>query len=150
MLGGHALFIFLSVLMLPVIIILIVAEVVIARRTFAVEDSSLLEKIVTLLAVSFVLGAFWLAYGGLYTFVLDNEFEQGRISDLVYNSLLLIASPGAPFFKVRGLSYFVCYYRGKCETVEQFAPPLFLFALLFLLGLFVGWRTMWRGTAAKS
>ncbi len=137
-------FIILSLMLLPVILILLLAQVFIARRTFAVEDSSWLEKFVTLAAVSFVIAAFWLAYGGLYTFILDNELENKRIPEWLYTGLLLLASPAAPFFRVRGLSYFVCYYRGHCQAVEQFAPPLFLFALLLVIGLLVGWRTLRR------
>ncbi len=132
-------FAIISILLLGLVLALILVHLAISRLVLRQPDWGGGEKLAALAASAFLLGTFWLAFGGLYLIILDTQnppvaYPWGGI-------LAFLASPPSYIFtQVRGIDFFQCFYNGNgaCDPVQFVGPALLTFTLLLALsGLLV-------------
>ncbi|PZR99605.1 MAG: hypothetical protein DLM69_07190 [Candidatus Chloroheliales bacterium] len=127
-------FVIISVVLLGLVAGLIVAHLAISRAVLRQADWGGGERLAALSASAFLLGTFWLAFGGLYLLIIDTQ--NPPIADPWHTILVFLASPPSYIFTdVRGINFFQCFYngRGACDPLQFVGPALLTFVILLAL-----------------
>ena len=134
-------FAIISIVLLGVVLALILVHLAISRTVLRQPDWGRGEKLAALAASAFLLGTFWLAFGGLYLIILDTQHPP--VPDPWASILAFLASPPSYIFtQVRGIDFFQCFYNGTgaCDPVQFVGPALLTFALLLALSALIALR----------
>ncbi len=143
-------FAIISIVLLGLVLGLILIHLAISRVVLRQSDWGGGEKVSALAASAFLLGTFWLAFGGLYLLILDTQ--QPPLPNPWMGILAFLASPPSYIFtQVRGIDYFQCFYNGKgaCDPVQFVGPALLTFALLLALSGLIALRQR-RATSHRA
>ncbi len=134
-------FLIISVVLVGLVLGLILAHIYISRYVLGQPDWGAGERLAALSASAFLLGVFWLAFGGLYVLLLDTQ--NPGIGEPWLSLLLFISSPPSYIFtRVRGINFFQCFYNGKgaCDPFEFVGPALLTFVILMAISGIIALR----------